>query len=198
MNTWTARSILVMLVTAAACGEPPVRSQTQVTPTAAPAPAAEQAPATDAIARADALLNDLKQKEAAQAKMDRERPAPAADPIPTSTPASRPTPPATTVAASSPVATDAPATRAHASNETAATPAHDEAWWKQQRQSLQLTLDAALAQLDEAEKRNFKYSYNDLQAEYKKRVAAVAEARLAIDRLHDDARRAGVPPGWLR
>ena len=65
-------------------------------------------------------------------------------------------------------------------------------------QSLQQALAAASAKLAEAEKENYKYGYNDLQAEYKKRVAAVAEARLAVERLHDDARRARVPPSWLR
>jgi hypothetical protein len=59
-------------------------------------------------------------------------------------------------------------------------------------------LDAALVQLAEAEKNNLKYGYNDAQALYRKQVDAVAAARLAIDKLHDDARRAGVPPGWLR
>lgn len=62
----------------------------------------------------------------------------------------------------------------------------------------QLALDGALAKLAEAEKENYKYGYNDLQAEYKKRVAAVADARQAVERLHDDARRARVPPAWLR
>jgi hypothetical protein len=197
MNTWTVRPILLMLVTAAACGQPPV-PQTQATPAAAPAPAAEQAPKTDAIARADALLNDLKQKEIAQAKLDREQPPPAANPIPASIPASHPPSPAPTAPASSPEPGNVEAAPTTTASEKPTAPAHDEAWWKQQRQSLQRTLDAALAQLAEAEKGNFKYSYNDLQAEYKKRVGAVAEARLAIDRLHDDARRAGVPPGWLR
>jgi hypothetical protein len=65
-------------------------------------------------------------------------------------------------------------------------------------QSLQVTLAEEVATLAEAEKLNFKYGYNDAQAEYKKRLAAVASARLAIDRLHDDARRARVPPAWLR
>ena len=64
--------------------------------------------------------------------------------------------------------------------------------------SLQQALDAALVKLAEAEKENYKYGYDDLQAEYKRRVAAVAEARRAIERLHDDARRARVPPAWLR
>ena len=63
-------------------------------------------------------------------------------------------------------------------------------------QSLQLTLDQELKKLADLE--GFKYGYNDGQAAYKKQVAAVAAARLAIDRLHDEARRAGVPPGWLR
>ena len=71
-------------------------------------------------------------------------------------------------------------------------------WWKQEMRRLQASLDRELAKLAEAEKGNWKYSYNDLQAMYKARVAAVADARLAIERLHDDARRAGVPPGWLR
>ena len=57
-------------------------------------------------------------------------------------------------------------------------------------QSLQLALAGELAKLAEAEKENYRYGYDDLQAEYKKRVAAVANARLAIERLHDDARRA--------
>ena len=62
--------------------------------------------------------------------------------------------------------------------------------------SLQLALDAELAKMADAEK--LKYGYNDAQAIYKKQLAAVADARLAIERLHDDARRAGVPPAWLR
>ena len=40
---------------------------------------------------------------------------------------------------------------------------------------------------------------NDAQAEYKERAAAVATAaRRATERLRDEARRADVPPGWLR
>lgn len=77
-------------------------------------------------------------------------------------------------------------------------PERNEIWWKSEMQSRQVKLDAALATLAEAEKANFKYGYNDAQAEYKKRAAAVANARQAIERLRDEARRAGVPPGWLR
>jgi hypothetical protein len=77
-------------------------------------------------------------------------------------------------------------------------PARNENWWRSQRQSLKAALDVASDQLAEAERLNLKYGYNDAQAIYKTRLAAVAAARLAIDRLHDEARRAGVPPGWLR
>jgi len=188
MSPWAARSILLMLVTAAACTEPPVQPPTQTAPAATPAPVAADALENEAVGRADALVEDLKRREAAQAKFDRENPLPAASPVPASLPFSSPTP---TAVVASPVA-EAPAGPA------AVAPSHDEAWWKQQRQSLQQVLDAALAQLAEAEKNNLKYGYNDAQALYKKQVAAVAAARQAIDQLHDDARRAGVPPSWLR
>jgi hypothetical protein len=197
MDLWAARPILLMLVTAAACSGPPAQHPSQTTPAAAPAPA-EQAPKSEAIARADALLEDLGRREAAQAKFDREKPAPAAIPIPASLPGSSPRSPVATVAVASPAAMeDQPAHPVPASTEAAA-PARDAGWWKQQMQSLQLTLAAGMAKLAEAEKENYKYGYDDLQAEYKKRVAAVANARLAIERLHDDARRARVPPAWLR
>jgi hypothetical protein len=182
------------LVSIAACSEPPAQTQTHAAAPALP----EQAPKSAAIARADALLEDLKRREAAQAKFDREKPAPAAIPITASLPVSSPRSLAATVAVASPAATDAPAAQPAADSTAAATPARDATWWKQQMQSRQRVLDEALAELAEAEKENYRYGYEDLQAEYKKRVAAVANARLAIERLHDDARRARVPPAWLR
>jgi hypothetical protein len=197
MNSWTARPILLVLVTAAACSQPPAQPQTQTTP-AAPAPVAEPAPKSEAILRADALLEDLRRREAAQAQFDRQVPAPAAIPSLASSPASRPAPSAATIAAESQAATDAPAAESVPDSAAPADPARDASWWKEQMRTLQLALDGALAKLAEAEKENYKYGYNDLQAEYKRRLAAVADARLAIERLHNDARRARVPPGWLR
>lgn len=190
--------MLLVLVAAAACSELPVQPQRQTTSAAAPAPVAEQAPKSEAVARADALLEDLKRREDAQAKFDRENPAPATIPSLASLPAPRPTPSAATVAVASPAATDAPAAQPAPASPAAAAPARGETWWKQQMRSLQLALDKALVTLAAAEKENYKYGYNDLQAEYKRRLAAVEDARLAIERLHDDARRARVPPGWLR
>ena len=197
MNSWAARQMLLVLVATAACREPQAQFQTQTTPASTPAPVAEPAPRNEAIARADALLEDLKRREAAQAKFDRENPLSATPKLPPA-PAPRATPAATVVTVAPPAATDVPAAQVTPSSPTAHASARDETWWKQQRQSLQRTLDEALARLAEAEKENYRFAYNDLQAEYKKRVAAVAEARLAIDRLHDEARRAGVPPAWLR
>jgi hypothetical protein len=193
MNVWTSRASLLVFLTAAACsGAPPAQPQSQAAPT--DTPGAEQAPASEAISSADALLDDLKRREAAQAKFDKENPPPAVVPLPVSPISSGPAPP---VASSPPPSTDAP-TAALGALPDPAPPGRDQAWWKQQMQSLQASLDGELAKLAAAEKANWKYGYNDLQAMYKAQVAAVADARLAIDRLHDEARRAGVPPGWLR
>jgi len=198
MSSRTARPILLVFLTAAACGAPPPQPQTQTTRAAAPAPVTEQAPKSEAVARADALLEDLRRRQDAQAKFDRENPAPAAIPIPARLPATRPTPSNATAPVASPAATDAPAAQPAPDGGAAAAPARDASWWKEQMRTLQLALDQASAKLAEAEKENYRYAYEDLQAEYKKRVAAVAGARRAIEQLHDDARRAGVPPGWLR
>lgn len=187
MNVRTSRATLLVLLTAAACSGAP--SSKPAAQPVSPAPAAEPVPQSEALARADALLEDLKRREAAQAEYDRAHPAPVAAPLRMPLPAARS---ATRAPAPDPVTVSTPAAPA------VAAPARDATWWKQQMRSLQSTLDAEAAKLAEAEKANFKYGYNDAQAEYKRRVAAVANARLAIERLHDDARRAGVPPGWLR
>lgn len=185
-------AISLLFVTALGCTETPKPAPAMAAPDVAPAPVAKETPASELIGRATALLEDLKRREAAQAKFDRDNPAPAAVPIPRSLPASQPTPPPSNGSESAAPAPAPPASVAPA------VPERDEMWWKAQTQRLQATLDAESAKLAAAEKANWKYGYNDLQAMYKAQVAAVAEARLAIDRLHDEARRAGVPPGWLR
>ena len=197
MNSWAAVPILMMLVTTAACSEPPAQPQTQTPPAAAPAPVAEPAPKSEAVARADALLEDLKRREAAQAKFDRENPAPATIPMPASLPA-RPTPSAATAAVVSPAASAAPAAQPAPASPAAAAPERGEAWWKNQMRSRQLALDGALARLAEADKENYKYRIQRFAGGVQERVAAVADARLAVERLRDEARRARVPPAWLR
>jgi hypothetical protein len=149
------------------------------------------------------LVEDLKRRQAAQAKYEGAARPPAALPPaqvsqPVAPPAARPAkaPPATPPATSTPrdSSPTPPGTYAGAMG----APTRDESWWKQQMKSLQAVLDDASARLAEAEKLNFKYGYNDAQVEYKKRAAAVEQARQAVDRLRDEARRAGVPPAWLR
>jgi hypothetical protein len=179
-------TVVLMFVIAAACSQPPdAQPQTQ----AAPAAAAEPAPKSEAIARADALLEDFRRREAAQAKYDRENPPPKFVPIPKSLVDAARTASAAAVPDTPPSSADAPSDAA---------PARNEMWWKRQMESLQAALDQELVTLAAMEKMNMKYGYNDAQAMYKKQAAAVANARQAIDRLRDEARRAGVPPGWLR
>jgi hypothetical protein len=190
------RPILLALLTSAACSGPP-QPQAQTSAATNPPPRAEAPSKNEAASRADALVEDLERRKAAQAKFDRENPAPVASPIIIPAPQSPRAPTAAPVVAARPPNTNAPAP-IQAPAAAAAAPARDEAWWKQERRRLQEILDAAQVQLAEAEKLNFKYGYNDAQAEYKKRAAAVAAARNAIDQLHEDARRAGVPPAWLR
>jgi hypothetical protein len=134
------------------------------------------------------LIEDLRRRQAAQEQSDREQAKPSAAPLPGSLPGDFQPSASSTAPAATP---GAPAGKP-------AAPAQDEALWRDRMQALQLTLNEAEIKLAAAERANLKYGYNDAQAEYKKLAAAVADARLAIDRLRDEARRAGVPPGWLR
>jgi hypothetical protein len=162
-------------------------------------PVSAQPEKSEAVAKADALIEDLRRREAAMAKASSENSRSAATAAAVSTPA---TPadrtPATTQAPPSAAPAPAPVEQPTVAPAAPATRSRDEKWWKEQIRSLQAALDEATAKLAEADKANFKYGYNDAQAEYKKRADAVAAARQAVDRLHDEARRAGVPPGWLR
>ena len=192
--------VAVISVTAAACsGEAPAQVRPGAAPPA-PAPAVEPSPQSDTIKRADALLEDFRRREAAQAKYDRENPPPKFIPIPRSLVLASQAESAAAAADTRPSNASAEPVAAPAAPAATAppTPARDATWWKSQMQSLQAALDAELAKLAVMDKANLKYGYNDAQAQYKAQAAAVANARQAIDRLRDEARRAGVPPGWLR
>ena len=166
MNTPLLRASLWLFVTASACSPPPqAPPPSPAIPTAEPA--AVPAPPSEAIARADALLDDLKRRQEAQDKYDREHPLPVATPI--------------AVSSGSP---------------SAAPVVPDEAWWRDRMRELQLALNDEEIKLAAAE--NLKNGNQDAQAAFEKQTEAVANARLAIERLRDQARRAGVPPGWLR
>ena len=188
------RPLVLVLATTAACSTP----AGQRTPAASSTPrpvAAEHIPQSQAVARADALLEDLKRRETAQANFERQ-PRPALVAIPSL--AASDSPPPTAPAVVPGPATGTPAADQPPPIPPTGDPSRDETWWRQQRQSLQQVLDNELAKLAEADKLNLKNGYDGAQAIYKQRVEAVAAARLAIDKLYDDARRAGVPPAWLR
>ena len=193
-------ALSLALVTTTACSAPPAQPQSPAPSPPRSAPTAELAPTSEAIARADALLEDFRRREAAQAKFDRENPPPKFIPIPRSLIAAARTTSASSASDAAPSNTSATSRLAPAApvGPAAAAPARDEMWWKAQMQTLQAALDAELVKLAEAEKLNLKYGYNDAQAQYKKQAAAVASARQAIERLRDEARRTSVPPGWLR
>jgi hypothetical protein len=196
MNPSTFRAIVCVCLTAGCHSAPPAQSPSQPV---APPPAVAQAPKSEAIARADALLEDLKRREAAQAQLDKQNPPPSVI-----APVSFPGVPAARSTTSTPQAASAsPASGvAIAEAPPAAAPARDEMWWKNQMRSLQITLDEEVVKLAAAEKQMKDAAglrgYDDAQAEFNRQLAAVANARLAADRLRDDARRASIPPGWLR
>jgi hypothetical protein len=180
-------AMALALAAAAACSAP--ESQPRVD--SATATQAAQPPADDrAISHADALIEDLKRREAAQQDFDRHNPPPRPDPIVTRTPIVAATPPPA-IAPTTQAPTEAPPPETRSDT-------RDEAWWRGRSQSLQEALASAQTQLAEAEKQNLKYGYDGAQAIYNQRVDAVTAARLALDQLHDEARRAGVPPAWLR
>jgi hypothetical protein len=176
MNIWMSRSgWLVLLIGIACSGAPPAQPPTPPPSQAVqpPVPAAEVPPKSEALARADALLEDLKRRQEAQEKYDREHPLPPAPPLPGSV-----------VAVGPPAAVD-PAAR-------------DENWWKDRMRSLELALNEKEIKLAAAERANLKSGGNDALAEYQKIVAEVGDARQAIERLRDEATRAGVPSSWLK
>jgi hypothetical protein len=129
-------------------------------------------------------------------------------------------PPATT-AAIPPPAAHAPATAVEPAAAPAASPAatataRDEAYWRERMRPLRERLDDARAQADEtlrradallrAADRCFQIGivcqdYTEsvrLRDAHKTLLAEVARAGRDVAALEDEARRAGVPPGWLR
>lgn len=124
--------------------------------------------------------------------------------------------PATPAAPATPGATDAPG------NATPAAPAqpevggHDQAWWKQRITTAQTNLDRAkmfadalqsrinalntdfVNRDDPAQRSVIEQDRNKALAELERVKKDVDAANKAIADIEDEARRAGVPPGWLR
>lgn len=177
------------------CSEPaPV-----TTPAPAPAPAAETtepAPKSDAIAKADALIEEMRRNQAAFDKAERETPKPAAprleDFVRPAAPAHVPTPqPAQGAYAQQPSAPPA------ASGDT-----RGEQWWKDQARTLQDRLEDETRRMIAAraafQNSTLKITADEAEREYLALQASVRNAQSALDKFRDDARRAGVPAGWAR
>lgn len=205
---------IASIISLMSCSEPPAQ-QASTAPEPLPPPAATE-PKSEAIARADALLEDFRRRQAAQEKFDRENPPPPAPrlddvlrsiPAPTVTPATSAQASIPPVAASTaPVTTGAPA------------PTRDEQWWKNEMRTAEVRLadnsrrlqeardvqSAALRQMDAATKAGSivfaqaQEAYNRARAETQRLEAEVRNDRAAVERVREDARRANVPPGWLR
>lgn len=201
----------VALVVIAGCSQP----SAQPTNTTQSAPAATPSP-TDAASRADALLADMAKREAEYKKQEadiaaRER----LKPLPTFTP-----PPAQTI---SPPAT--PPSAAPSTAVPAATPSggpmfggHDEAWWKNEMRTADVRAADSARQLQQARDQQRMASdqmslatkagaivfaqaqeaFNRATAEVNRLEAQVRNDIAGVERVREDARRADVPPGWLR
>lgn len=163
------------------------------------------APAPEAATRADALLEDMRKRERDFAQSMRNAPPePSPDellrrmqqsaPAPTVTYAPTPTP-----VAAAPVTPAPPVVVASAGPSA---PVRDEAWWKDRMRVLKARLDeaehqaiAARAAMSSA---SLRLTQDEARSNYNSQIAAAASARAAIDDLELEARRAGIPSGWLR
>ena len=190
--------ILLSITTLAACGSestpaPQVMAAPAPSPTTAPEP-----PKSESLARADALVAEMRAHEASQAKYDRENPPP---PPPRLEDLIRPTSSAPAPAPNAAPSTAAPSESATPSA-SSADPKATEAWWKDQARTLQVKYDDDFALMNQARNAmlnsTLKVTADEAEREYRARLAAVQNSRAALDRLLDDARRAGVPPGWTR
>jgi hypothetical protein len=186
---------------------PPVQTST-------PAPVEQAAQPAPSVSRADAMIEDMRRREAAQAKLDRESPPP---PVPRLEDLVRPSAPAaaTTAAPTAPPATTgstAPSPSPSVSTE------RDEKWWKNEMRTAQVRLqnsvarwEASVDQMKMAQRQMeiltkgppvtfaaAQDAFNRATAEANRYKAESENDRAAVDRIREDARRAGVPPGWLR
>jgi hypothetical protein len=217
------QTILLGSLVLCQCGAPPVATQT---PAPAPAPTSalttspasppSSATADDANARVAALIEDMQRREAAAAERDRadqvERERRSKE-IPVvyetaSRPAARPV---TSTTGSAPSTTVDSTPHAEAGDK-------DEAWWKRQMREVQVRLANNVERLESAREQARMASEQmrilakgsppafaaaqeaayAASADVRRYEAEVLNDRAAVERLREDARRANVPPGWLR
>lgn len=179
-----------------------------------PAPAPVERPPSAAIAKADRLIAEMRAREDAQAKLDRENPPP---PPPRLEDVLRATAPM--VPASSPAAVQPPSVTPSTPVTTAPTvAARDEHWWKNEMRQAEVRLmdnqrrlqeatdqqRMASRQMDAAVKASpvvfaqAQEAFNRASSDVSRLQAEVRNDQAAVTRIREDARRASVPPGWLR
>lgn len=181
--------VCVIGLTLSACSRPPAAAEP-----AAETPIIAEAPVEPSAAeqRAAALVEDMQRKQAA---FDREM-APAPRPVvtpPGSVDVAPPVTRAPIAAAAPPVVTEfGPVLFGE----------HDEPWWKGKMRDLDVVADDAVTRLAAAERaaeqQRLQVTYDRALAEVNARKAEAVNAKAAVERFREDARRANVPPGWLR
>lgn len=213
-TTRSVRAIAIMIAFTIACAPQPQPLETNATPVA---PATTQTP-SETTTRADALLADMARREAEYKKQEaevtageRRRQLPAV--TATSTPA-----PATPIVVPSPSQPASTATAAPATTGAILFGGHDEAWWKNEMRTADVRAADSERQLQQARDQRRMASdqmqaavkagsivfaqaqeaFNRAAAEVNRLEAQVRNDRAAVERVKEDARRADVPPGWLR
>lgn len=209
-------AFVVALIGAASvgCGTAPVTTA----PAQADAPETTPvaAPPSAAAARADALLADMAKREAEYkkaeadiAKQERSKPLPVIE---------APAPVSAAASASPVLSPQAAATPSPAGSIAVQFGGHDEAWWKNEMRNaevratddarrLQEAIDTqtrARDQMGAATKAGAvvfaqaQEAFNRATAEVQRLQGEVRNDNAAVERVREDARRANVPPGWLR
>lgn len=199
--------LVVALATAGAGCDRSPQAPPATTPVAATQPEIET-PTPGASARADALLEDMRKRERDFAQVMRNAPpepspdellrrlqqaAPTQSAVYTPAVAAQPATPAVTAPAAAPPVPSTNFSRV---------PERDETWWRDRMRTLLTTLDQDRLQLDAAERSMsdsvLQLTYDQAVAERNRLRARVAADIAAIESLELEARRAGIPPGWLR
>lgn len=207
---YTLAAILIALAVGGCAPSTPGRAEpSRLTPPES-SPAATTAP-DPSVARADALVADMQRREAAYREAERNAPPP--PPAPGLDDFRAAAVPPVSVSAETPIPRDL--AQAPPATPVSVDPRQTESYWKDQMRELLVRrnehlrrFDGALAQADAArdqmETKNSaifvtaQASFNSAMSEVNRLKAEVENAQAAIARLEEDARRAGVPPGWLR
>lgn len=212
VNRSKLSATLLALAITTACTQqsatpPPGQKDTPV------ANAQQNVAASPSTTRADAILADLARREAEYKKAEAEvaaRDRQARLPIVVET--SSPAPVSQASAVTTSAAPLVPATSPIAES------GHDETWWKNQMRTVEVRLDEDTRRLQEARDQQRMASdqmsaatkagaivfaqaqeaFNRATATVNDLQATVRNDAAAVERVREDARRANVPPGWLR